>query len=200
MRTVSPAEAAGILAQLKPLQRHCKKAFGSNFVYASDEMYLLAGRPMPGTAFYDSFPQYANGVGISRAFLDEVAKLRRRKARRRDMPRITMVTGTLASGVLKELAVALRQQYLADAEVVEVADTFWGGNVGCAGLLMGEEVLEALRGRDCGEAVFLPPDSVDNQRRMLDDITLDQMSTELGSTVRSDALGPLQMAGLLAAG
>ncbi|MDF2440468.1 MAG: hypothetical protein JWN98_1452, partial [Abditibacteriota bacterium] len=198
MRTVRPDEACVILAQLKPLQREAMKKFGTRFVYASDEMYLLADQPVPGARFYDGFPQFANGVGTVRYFLDEVAKVRRRAPRQSTLvPQITLVTGTLAAPALRELASALNEKQLARAEVCEIKSTFWGGNVGCAGLIMGEEVLAALKGKPCGDMVFLPPDAVDNQNRMLDDITLEQLSRELNTTVRCDATGPLQIAQLL---
>jgi putative radical SAM enzyme (TIGR03279 family) len=199
MRTVQPHEANRIIEQLKPYQRACREKFGVRFVYASDEVYLLAGEKLPSALFYDGYPQYANGVGISRAFLDDVAKLRRRRVLdNAQPPRITLVTGTLAAPALHELAAALNEKNIARAEVAEIQNTFWGGNVACAGLLMGQEILAQLRGRDCGDFVFLPPDAVDNQNRMLDDITLSDMSTQLGTTVRCDATGPLQMAQLLA--
>jgi putative radical SAM enzyme (TIGR03279 family) len=199
MRTVRPEEARAIIDQLKSHQARCLEKFGVRFAYASDEMYLLAGRPVPTASFYDGFPQYANGVGLIRAFTDEVQKVRRRKfvTNGSAPPRITIVTGSLAAPALRNLASALNEKQLARAEVAEVVNTFWGGNVACAGLLMGEEVLAQLRGRDVGQFVFLPPDAVDNQNRMLDDITLAQMSQELGTTVRCDATGPLQMAQLL---
>jgi putative radical SAM enzyme (TIGR03279 family) len=199
MRTVQPDEARHILQQLKPYQQACRDRCGVRFVYASDEMYLLAGERLPGAAFYDGFPQYANGVGLIRAFLDETGKLRRRKARHTGgkPPRITLVTGALAAPTLRHLADVLNQKGIAEASVAEIRNTFWGSNVGCAGLLMGEEILAQLRGRDCGDFVFLPPDAVDNQSRLLDDITLDEMSTQLGAIVRCDANGPLQLARLL---
>ena len=201
MKTVAPDHAQAILNQLKPHQKSCRARFGARFVYASDEMYLLANEPLPSAAFYDGYPQYANGVGLIRAFLDEVKTLRRQPVRAvhiaTDAPRITMVTGSLAAPALRELAQALSEKNIARADVAEIKNTFWGGNVACAGLLMGEEVLRQLNGRDCGEMVFLPPDAVDNQNRMLDDITLRDMSTQLGATVRCDATGPLQMAALL---
>ena len=203
MRTVRPDEARVILAQLKPLQREVMKKFGTRFVYASDEMYLLADQPVPSARFYDGFPQFANGVGTVRYFLDEVAKVRRRAPRQNLkrqstlVPQITLVTGTLAAPALRELALALNEKQLARAEVCEIKSTFWGGNVGCAGLIMGEEVLAALKGKSCGDMVFLPPDAVDNQNRMLDDITLEQLSRELNTIVRCDATGPLQLANLL---
>jgi hypothetical protein len=45
--------------------------------------------------------------------------------------------------------------------------------------------------------VFLPSDSIDNQRRTLDDLTLDVLSAQLGTKVRSDAVGPADLANFL---
>lgn len=198
MRTVQPGEARDILEQLKPHQARCLDKLGARFVYASDEMYLLAGKPLPAAPFYDGFPQYANGVGLVRAFIDEVAQLRRKKVRPvAEIPSITLVTGSLAAPALRKLAAALNDKGLAHAQVAEIENTFWGGNVACAGLLMGEEVLAQLRGRENGDMVFLPPDAVDNQNRMLDDVTLKEMSAQLQTVVRCDATGPLHIAQLL---
>jgi NifB/MoaA-like Fe-S oxidoreductase len=91
----------------------------------------------------------------------------------------------------------LNEKKLANAQVVEIVPTYWGGNVGCAGLIMGEEIRAQLKGIDCGEMLFLPPDAVDNQSRMLDDITLSQLSSELNTRVRADAHGPLELAAIL---
>jgi putative radical SAM enzyme (TIGR03279 family) len=197
LRTVQPHEAAAMIAQLKPLQKQAKRQWGVNFAYASDEMYLLAGQPMPPASFYDGFPQYANGVGLIRAFLDDVKKLEKRRARSGRAPKITLVTGRLAAPGLRELARVLNEKNIAQAQVAEIENTFWGGNVGCAGLIMGEEILQQLAGRDCGDYLFLPPDAVDNQGRMLDDITLDDLSRELKTVVRRDANGPLDLVSVL---
>lgn len=201
MRTVRPEEAGAILEQLAPLQKKARQELGTRFVYPSDEMYLLAGQPVPGTSYYDGFPQFANGVGTIRAFLDEVNRLKKRKpkpnAQVLEPRKITLVTGKLAAGALRELSGVLNEKKLARAQVVEIEHTFWGGNVGCAGLIMGEEVRWQLKGFDCGEMLFLPPDAVDNQNRMLDDITLAQLSAELHTQVRADAHGPLELAELL---
>lgn len=200
MRVVAPEEAREVIEQLKPWQKEAREKFGARFCYASDEMYFLQGTPPPLAGFYDGYPQYANGIGITRVFLDEVKKVARsRVLARQNPPRITLVTGALAAPALRELAGALNEKGLARAEVAEVKNTFWGGNVACAGLLMGEEILTQLRGLDCGEFVFLPPDAVDAKNRLLDDITLEQMSAQLGSKVRCDASGPLSMMQLLGA-
>lgn len=197
MKTVAPDEARACLEQLKPFQKMAREKWGVRFVYASDEMYLLAGQEVPGNAFYDGFPQYANGVGTIRSFLDDVKKLKRRKDKVGRAPKITMATGALAAPALRELAEVLRAKNLADAHVLEIRNTYWGGNVACAGLIMGQELVAQTKGLDLGEMLFLPPDAVDGKRRMLDDITLDTLSGRLNTMVRSDANGPLDMADIL---
>jgi NifB/MoaA-like Fe-S oxidoreductase len=91
----------------------------------------------------------------------------------------------------------LNEKKLARSQVIEIEHQFWGGNVGCAGLIMGEEVRSQLKNVDCGEMLFLPPDAVDNQGRMLDDVTLAQLSKELKTLARADAHGPLELAQIL---
>ena len=48
-----------------------KEERGARTVYASDELYLLAGRPIPPLEFYEDFPQIENGVGMLRNLQDE---------------------------------------------------------------------------------------------------------------------------------
>lgn len=197
MKLVEPHEAAQCLEQLKPFQKMAREKWGVRFVYASDEMYLLAGQEVPGAAFYDGFPQFANGVGTIRSFLDDVKKVKRRKTKVGRAPKITMATGALAAPALRELAEVLRAKNLADAHVLEIQNTYWGGNVACAGLIMGQELVAQSKGLDLGEMLFLPPDAVDGQQRMLDDIKLDTLSAKFNTLVRSDASGPLDLADIL---
>ncbi len=197
LRVTTPDEARDALRQLEPFQRTAKKKFGVQFVYGSDELYLLAGEPIPKAGFYDGYPQYANGVGTIRAFLDETRKIEKRPTKIGRAPKITLVTGALAAPSLRVLADVLRAKNIADAQVAQIQNTYWGGNVACAGLIMGAEVLAQLKGQDLGEMMFLPFDAVDKQNRMLDDITLEMIGQRLGTKVRSDAHGPVELANIL---
>ncbi len=197
LRATTSEEARAALKQLEPFQREAKKKYGVQFVYGSDELYLLANQTMPSARFYDGFPQYANGVGTIRAFLDEVKKIEKRPSKIGRAPKITLATGGLAAPALRQLAEVLKAKNIADAHVAEIKNTYWGGNVACAGLIMGVEVVAQLKNQDLGEMLFLPFDSVDKQRRMLDDITLDTLSARLNTQVRSDARGPMELANLL---
>ena len=48
---------------------------GTRLVFAADEFYLAAGRPLPSAAAYEEFVQQENGIGLARLFLDELAEL-----------------------------------------------------------------------------------------------------------------------------
>ena len=62
-----------------------------SWVYGSDELYLLAERPLPDAEYYGDFPQIENGVGAVASLrsrvqegLDVAAAPRRTAHRRRD--------------------------------------------------------------------------------------------------------------------
>lgn len=50
-----------------------RRVVGHPMFWASDELYLLAGRPMPDAADYGDFPMYEDGVGIVASFREEFA-------------------------------------------------------------------------------------------------------------------------------
>lgn len=50
---------------------------GHPMFWASDELYLLAGREMPSAADYGDFPMYEDGVGIVASFVEEFVGRRR---------------------------------------------------------------------------------------------------------------------------
>jgi putative radical SAM enzyme (TIGR03279 family) len=56
--------------QQKSLQRMGRRMF-----FASDEMYLVGGEPVPAAEAYESYDQHENGIGMIRSFLDELAEV-----------------------------------------------------------------------------------------------------------------------------
>ena len=44
--------------------------------FASDELYLVAGRPIPRLEEYEDYSQHENGIGMVRAFYDELTASR----------------------------------------------------------------------------------------------------------------------------
>ncbi len=72
MRPHTRAEAERVIDIVTEWQQRYHAALGRRLVYASDEYYLLAGRPFPGLADYDELAQHENGVGMAAQFAEEV--------------------------------------------------------------------------------------------------------------------------------
>ncbi len=69
----SPSAAAAVIAQIEPWQRAFRQRDDVTWVHLADEFYLNARAQVPAAEFYDGFPQYENGIGLVRDWLDGVA-------------------------------------------------------------------------------------------------------------------------------
>jgi len=227
LRPYGPDEAEPILDQITAWQREYQRRHGLNLVYASDEWYLLAGHEVLSADEYDGFPQLENGVGLTRVFLDEWEETRfrvwgstlnlvsaqssrpaasgvdcgPRRAKSSygiKVRKITLVCGTLITPLLEEIAAEFGQLTGLTVEVTSVVNEFFGPTVTVSGLLTGQDVIEALQGRDLGDVVFLPRTMFDAAAEVtLDDMTPLQIAARLGTT-RVEIAGAIgELAGLL---
>ena len=184
-RPLSPAEAAHILERLGPLQKEHRRQLGVRLVYGSDELYLMARRPVPGSVAYDGFPQLANGVGLTRRLLDDWT---RRKRRGPPSPwpqrKVTLVCGTLIAPVLLGLAHDMALWLDTTVQVVVVTNRFFGPSVTVSGLLVAQDVLEQLQGQDLGDLVVLPRAMFESEGEVtIDDRRREDIEQELGIRV-----------------
>ena len=60
--------AAALLDLVEPFRLESLRRYGTRFAFPSDEMYCLAGRPLPPDEAYEDYPQIENGVGMLRMF------------------------------------------------------------------------------------------------------------------------------------
>jgi putative radical SAM enzyme (TIGR03279 family) len=72
MREHTRGEAEAVVDAITRWQDIFNDALGRRLVYASDEYYLLAGRPFPALDAYDGCVQHENGIGMARTFEAEV--------------------------------------------------------------------------------------------------------------------------------
>jgi putative radical SAM enzyme (TIGR03279 family) len=72
MRPHTRAEAERVVDIVEEWQARYLAALGRRLVYASDEYYLLAGRPFPTLDDYDELSQHENGIGMAAQFAEEV--------------------------------------------------------------------------------------------------------------------------------
>jgi putative radical SAM enzyme (TIGR03279 family) len=70
----TPEACAAVLGQVARWAERMRVDRGVGWVYAADEFYLQAGETLPSWDDYDGFPQFENGIGMARAFLDECSE------------------------------------------------------------------------------------------------------------------------------
>src|SRR5262249_55878114 len=121
--------------------------FDVGFVYASDELYVLAGRPdVPSAAAYDGYPVLTNGVGLLRNMLDEwQALLARRRVGPPARRNVVWLAGRLAAPALQRMADAWQAYAGWRPHVGVVHNAFFGEGVSVSGLLSGADLVRELR-------------------------------------------------------
>jgi putative radical SAM enzyme (TIGR03279 family) len=141
---------------------------GHRWVFASDELYLLAGRELPGPEHYGDFPQIENGIGA-------VTALRMRIAEgldtlpRLDGRRIGVVTGTSMAPLMPELLERLARRTGARFELIPTTNSLFGPTTTTAGLLVGADIRRALGGRADLDLALIPAEAINEAGVFLDD-------------------------------
>ncbi|MBU0495999.1 MAG: DUF512 domain-containing protein [Chloroflexi bacterium] len=183
-RPVTPAEARSLVRTIERWHRRCRAEWGVGWAYASDELYLLAGRRIPARRRYDGFPQLENGVGLTRLLLDDAKQILNPQSK---ISNLQLVCGTLVAPTLQRLVDKLGAPWT----VVPVVNRFFGSTVTVSGLLTAADVLDALADVPPGAVVVLPRAmfAVRNGgrngggERTLDDVTLADLEVRLGRPI-----------------
>jgi NifB/MoaA-like Fe-S oxidoreductase len=184
MRCYRPDEAARMIDLIEPYQAQFRTALGIGLVYPSDEFYLLSGRDLPPADVYDGMPQYSNGVGLTRDFIDGWAKAQRRLPARMPRPiELTLACGTLIAPVLRRVVDRLNRIENLQVTLLPIVNQFFGEMVTVSGLLMGQDVVAAIRASGA-RRVLLPRVMFDHTgTRTLDEYSLDRIAAEAGASV-----------------
>jgi putative radical SAM enzyme (TIGR03279 family) len=218
LRAHTQSEAAAAIDVVERYQELFVRAVGRRLVHASDELYVVAERPLPGIERYDSLDQAENGIGLWASF--EASFLRRRRGLEvrpgffqsvdgapalgyraphtttepsdtAGAERVVVLTGEYAAPLLVDL---FERTGLGGVEVHPVANRFFGGNIAVAGLLCGADVAAAIE-RDGGAATYLVPDACVTNDRFLDGIELGTLGADVravgtdGTTLRRELEG-----------
>ena len=165
---------------------------GSGFVYCADELYIRAGYKVPVTEYYDDFPQYENGVGMVRNFLNAASHLEDcLNGIIYKQERYVLVTGASMAKYLEDFAQRLSAVTGAGARAVNVRNVFYGDSVTVTGLLTGMDIIAALKGIRPDETVILPPNCLNESGVFLDDMLPDDIKKTLGVRVVQGTYDPV---------
>jgi putative radical SAM enzyme (TIGR03279 family) len=184
LRAVTAEEAGTLVADIERWQRELLPLLGTRFVFAADELYLRAGRPLPPAAAYEGFAVAEDGIGLVRRFEDGFGRsIRRIPARAGGRRAVTVVTGELYAPRMAALLARLRVEGLS-ARLAPVANDWFGRGIGVAGLLTGRDIQSQLADRELGDEVLIPAVALrDGAGVFLDDMTPADLAASLGVPV-----------------
>ena len=72
LESFNGSDACAVIDQIERWQRYYMEKYGTHLIHASDEWYILAGRPLPEEGSYDGYLQLENGVGMVRLLTEQV--------------------------------------------------------------------------------------------------------------------------------
>jgi putative radical SAM enzyme (TIGR03279 family) len=196
---VTPEFCRTVIDEVRVIQKELRRKLGTNFALLGDEIYLRAERRVPGRSHYGAYPQIEDGVGMVRSFANEFARVMRRLERQdwtsSHKKRGTIFTGTLFAPVLREMIEKFNRQFGTDLIVEALENSYFGGDVSVAGLLTGQDLVQA-RERIAGEFVVIPRQMLKSDEAiMLDGMHVTEVSRALGRPVH--ALNLKELASLL---
>ncbi|SFT33413.1 putative radical SAM enzyme, TIGR03279 family [Selenomonas sp. GACV-9] len=168
--------AARVIDQVEKWQRKIQQEEGRTFIYLGDEFYLLAGRDVPPSDFYDGFPQLDNGIGLTRNFINDWEAAPDQPDVYDEPVYLDVVTGTSVAPMLQKLAASLDKENL-HVRIVPVENDHFGHTVNVSGLLTAKDImrkLDSLSGKRTG--ILIPESALrSGEDVFLDDVTLQQM-------------------------
>jgi len=198
LRSADRDYAAAMVDHVRRRSLKFRRELGTRFVWLSDEWHFLAGRPVPGMAHYEDFPQLEDGIGTVRLFLDEARRLERRLPAHAPRPvSATLVTAELPGPILQQFAGRLNRIRGVDVNVCVVRNAFFGGGINIAGLLTAADILEQLAGFPLRESLVLPRICLRDGQLFLDDWTVEEASREVGRPILVSETSPRGLCALL---
>ncbi len=173
------AIAAGLLLdQVDRWSARGRDERGENWVYGSDELYLLAERNLPEAEHYGDFAQIENGIGA-------VASLRLRVAAglsslpRMEGVRIGVVTGKGMAALMPGILSSLHDVTGADFELIVSESSLFGPTITTAGLLVGADIRRALEDRHDLSFALIPAETINEDGVFLDDVVFETLRASL---------------------
>ncbi|MDO4554460.1 MAG: DUF512 domain-containing protein [Lachnospiraceae bacterium] len=181
-------DAKKVISQIELWQDKLYKKYGTHFIHASDEWYILAGYPFPEEERYDGYIQLENGVGMMRLLWDEFQNALPfykenvcQKSCIHEKKEISIATGVLAYEMIRDMADEMMAAFpWLFIHVYEIKNHFFGEDVTVSGLITGQDLIEQLKEKELGDRLLLPENMLKaGEEIFLDDVTLEELQNAL---------------------
>ena len=183
LRCLTKQEAGNAIDCIEKIEARSRNEFGGGFAYASDELYLLAGRELPKAERYDGFPQIENGVGLLRSFEEDFKAALPAKNPAKKKCCFDSASGVSAAPFMQRLFDEMKP-YGIEINVHPIKNRYWGENVTVSGLITGGDLVAQLKGCLSGQALLLPQTMMrERDTTFLDGMELAELEKELEVSV-----------------
>lgn len=190
-----PERAAEVIETIREFQEDSGVERLNPRLQIADEFYLDADYDFPPACRYAGYPQFQDGIGMMRAFIDEwnasADSIAEAAARLEEDGPACIVTGTAFAKVLQPLLDA--SPLSGKLAILPVENQRFGGNVDVTGLLCGEDLIPALREADPQGIVLLSRQMFNQDLLLLDDMTLEDLQAACAADFRLCTFSPSEI-------
>lgn len=187
LESFNKEDAIKLVETVHRYQNIAMERLGFHFVHASDEWYINSGIPIPEADRYDGFNQLENGVGMVRLMYCEIEdSINNYKKEHNNIPfngkkTISLVCGRLVYQYM-EKAMEMFKEVAPNVtiNVYPVINHFFGEKITVTGLLTGGDIVDQIKDKELGDALFLPCNCLKaDEDIFLDDMTLNEFQNAL---------------------
>ena len=164
-----------VVRLIEPYQARARERYGETRFQLSDEFYVDADLPVPPAETYDGYPQFYDGIGMLRSFLDESALVRAERAGECELVnktlcekslQVKLVCGEAAYKTIDVFCALVSSEGRIRTQAIR--NNYFGGDVNVTGLIVSEDLLGQLAD-DLTEMLVILPEVMFN----FDKVTLD---------------------------
>ena len=179
--------ARQLIEHVRSYQIRFLNELGTRFVYPSDEFYCICHESIPEHSEYEDYPQIENGVGMLRLLEQECQEayefLFFEGYPETEKKSILIPTGVSARPFIETIT----KRYAppgTSVNVIAVRNRFFGETITVTGLIVGNDLIDELKGIPCDEILLCDTMLRANTDKFLDETTLEDVKQALNVPIR----------------
>ena len=175
-------KALEIVRIIEEFSSKCMEKYGRHIAFASDELYIKAGLPIPPYEHYEDFPALENGVGLIALLKDELMwALEDYEGDTTVSRKVTIACGTSVAPFMREMMDEVERKFTnVSVNVVPIKNEFFGGGVNVSGLIVGCDLINQLKDLDLGDELLISSSMLRYENDLfLDDTSVDDVENTL---------------------
>lgn len=174
-------DAREVIRVIHKWQEKVYKEYGTHFIHAGDEWYLLAEMEVPQEESYDGYLQLENGVGMLRLLFNEFEEAFGKLTGDDRVEELSVATAKLAYPYVDRMARRMQEKYPGlKIHTYCIRNDFFGERITVSGLITGQDLMAQLKDQELGERLLIPCNMLKmDEDIFLDDFTLDEVADTL---------------------